>query len=237
MNQSDKKVKVLVVDDEYAITYNLEYALQKAGYEVFTALDGERGLELFRRERPEVAILDIVMPGINGLKLMEMVREESPGVLVILLSWKNLDADQQRGLEGGADRYLKKDTTPTVVVVNVNAMLRSRRECAPGDGEVCRYGNFTAHRAGYRLEVDGTPLQCTLYEFNLMLALIRKPLFIHSRESLLDAVYGEGTPTDRCIDQLVTRIRRKAKIAGVADPIRTVPTIGYQLGEAKRKGL
>jgi DNA-binding response OmpR family regulator len=223
-----------VADDEFAITRNLEYALAREGYAVSTALDGEHALELFRREKPAVAILDILMPGINGLKLMELLRRESPEILVILLTSMHLESDIRRGLDGGADRYLLKETTPMVVVSNVNAMLRSKQLCGGTEGDVCRYGKFAAHREGHRLEIDGTALPCTLYEFRLMLALIDKPLFTYSRDRLLDVVYGEESPTDRCIDQLVRRIRHKAKAAGLEDPVRTVPTIGYQLGEARR---
>lgn len=226
-------VKVLVVDDEFAITQNLEYALVKNGYAVFTALNGDDGLTLFQRERPSVVILDIKMPGINGLKLLDIFKKETPEVSVIMLTSMGLDCDIERGLDNGADRYLVKDTRPSVVVSNVKAMLRSRQKGLSRDAAVLVHGEYEAVMDGNRLYICKKPLSCTWYEFKLMCALIRHPHYAHKRDHLLDVVYGEEAPTDRSIDQLVKRIRQKAKRAGVLlNPIRTVPTIGYQLGES-----
>ncbi len=224
-----EKIKVLVVDDEYAITQNLEYALKKSEYAVFTALNGDDGLALFKQENPSVVILDIKMPGINGLKLLDIIKEDSPEVSVIMLTSMALNSDIERGLDNGADRYLVKDTTPAVVVSNVNAMLRSRGI----KGNVIRHGIYSAVLEDNRLEVDSIPIECTLQEFKMMCALIKRPQQIFKRSQLITAVYGSEARSDRSIDQHVKRIRQKVKDAGLqVDPIRTVPTIGYKLGSA-----
>jgi len=222
------KIKVLVVDDEYAITQNLRYALEKNEFAALTALNGNDGLELFRSEKPDVIILDIRMPGIDGLKLLEIFKREAPDISVIMLTSMGLDCDIERGLNKGADGYLVKDTSPGVVVANVKAMVRHKR--STGD-DVVQHGLFKAMLKGNRIEIDSRILECTYHEFKLMYALIKQPHYAFKRDDLLDVVYGEEAPTDRSIDQLVKRIRRKAKDQGVPfKPVRTVPTIGYQLG-------
>ena len=230
MNQ---KVKVLVVDDEYAITQNLHYALEKNGFAPLIALNGNDGLNLFRTERPEVVILDIKLPGINGLDLLEIFKRESPSTSVIMLTSMGLDCDKERGLNQGADGYLVKDTAPSVVVANVKAMIRHLRSRVAID-DVIQHGLFRVVLKGNRIEIASKILECTYHEFRLMSALIKQPHFVFKRDDLLDAVYGEEAPTDRSIDQLVKRIRRKTENLGISfNPIRTVPTIGYQLGEEK----
>jgi len=226
----NEKIKVLVVDDEYAVTQNLQYALEKNGYTALTALNGEEGLELFRQQRPAVVILDIKMPGINGLKLLEILKRDAPDVAVIMLTSMGLDCDIERGLNSGADRYLVKESSPGVVVANVRAMLRYNNS-APESTDVLQHGHYRAELKGNRIEIASRILECTWHEFRLMYALIKQPHYIHKRDDLLDAVYGVEAPTDRSIDQLVKRIRRKARESGVPfNPVKTVPTIGYQLG-------
>jgi len=226
----NEKIKVLVVDDEYAITQNLHYALEKNGFAPLTALNGDDGLDLFRKERPDVIILDIKLPGINGLNLLEIFKREVPRVSVIMLTSMGLDCDIERGLNKGADGYLVKDTSPGVVVANVKAMIRHKRSMGEID-DVLQHGVFKAVLKGNRIEIASKILECTYHEFRLMSALIKQPHYAFKRDDLLDVVYGEEAPTDRSIDQLVKRIRRKAKDLGVPfKPIRTVPTIGYQLG-------
>jgi len=222
------KIKVLVVDDDYGMTKNLRYSLKKNGFAASTALNGNDGLELFRREKPDLAILDIRMPGIDGLKLLEIFKREDPDISVIMLTSMKLDCDIEHGLHKGADGYLGKDTSPGVVVANVKAIVRLKRSTG---GDVVQHGLFKAMLKANRIEIDSKNLECTYHEFKLMYALIKQPHYAFKRDVLLDVVYGEEAPTDRSIDQLVKRIRRKAKDMGVPfKPVRTVPTIGYQLG-------
>lgn len=226
-----EKIKVLVVDDEYAITENLKYALQKNGFDPYTALNGNDGLTLFRKERPAVVILDIKMPGMNGLELLEIIKKEAPDVFVMMLTSMGLDCQIEQGLLNGADSYLVKDSSPGVVVANIVAMLRYKK-ISVGDADVLRYGQYTAELKGNRIEVASKDLSCTWFEFRLMYTLIKHPHYAHKRDDLLDAVYGEEAPADRSIDQLVKRIRKKAKEIGVPfNPVKTISTIGYQLGE------
>ena len=224
-------IKILVVDDEYVITENLKYALEKSGYIAYTATNGKDGLALFRQENPALVVLDVKMPGMNGLELLDVIKKDSPETLVIMLTTQGLDCQVEDAIYNGADDYLVKQTSPSVVVAKVTATLRIKNRCSSGDNDVISHGVYTAMLKGNRIAIDSTTLECTLHEFNLMCALIKHPHFVHKRDDLLDAVYGEETRSDRSIDQLVKRIRGKAKDAGVGfDPIHTVPTIGYQLG-------
>ena len=235
MQQTQQKIKVLVVDDEYAITQNLKYAFEKNGFIAYTALNGDDGLALFRKERPAVVILDIKMPGINGLDLLGIIKSEAPETAVILLTTMGLNCNIEHGYKSGADSYLVKDSSPGVVVANVNAILRYKNFGGGGGGDdVVQNGLFKATVEGHRIEIESKVFECTYKEFKLMYALIKHPNFVFTRNDLLDVVYIEEAPTDRNIDQIVKRIRRKVENMGVLfDPIKTVPTIGYKLGTAK----
>lgn len=224
-----ENIKVLVVDDEYAITQNLKYALEKSKYIVFTALNGDDGLTLFRQEKPLVVILDIKMPGLSGLELLDIIKKESPETLVIMLTTMGIECQVQEGFINGADNYLVKITSPDVVVSHVTAMLGMRGI----KRNVVRHGIYCVSLEDNRLEVDSVLIECTLQEFKMMCALIRWPNQNFDRDKLISVIYGNELRSHRSIDQHVKRIRQKVKDVGLdVNPIRTVPTVGYRLGSA-----
>jgi two-component system alkaline phosphatase synthesis response regulator PhoP len=219
---------ILVVDDEARIVKLVRDYLERAGLTVLSARDGETALALARRERPDLIILDLMLPGVDGLDVCRRLRQES-GVPIIMLTARVEEADRVVGLELGADDYVTKPFSPRELVARVRATLR-RAEGQVGPATVIRAGDVELDTAALAATVGGEPVDLTPTEFHLLAALARQPGRIFSREQLLEAVHGvafEGY--DRSIDSHVKNIRRKIE----PDPhrpryIQTVYGVGYR---------
>jgi len=219
---------ILVVDDEARIVKLVRDYLERAGLAVLTARDGETALAVARREQPDLIVLDLMLPGVDGLDVCRRLRQES-GVPIIMLTARVEEADRVVGLELGADDYVTKPFSPRELVARVRATLR-RAEGQVGPATVIRAGDVELDTAALAATVGGEPVDLTPTEFHLLAALARQPGRIFSREQLLEAVHGvafEGY--DRSIDSHVKNIRRKLE----PDPhrpryIQTVYGVGYR---------
>jgi DNA-binding response OmpR family regulator len=219
---------ILVVDDEARIAKLVRDYLERAGFGVLTARDGGMALTLARRERPDLIILDLMLPGVDGLDVCRRLRQES-GVPIIMLTARVEEADRVVGLELGADDYVTKPFSPRELVARVRATLR-RAEGQVGPATVIRAGDVELDTAALTATVADEPVDLTATEFHLLATLARQPGRIFSREQLLEAVHGvafEGY--DRSIDSHVKNIRRKIE----PDPrqpryIQTVYGVGYR---------
>ena len=222
---------ILVVDDEARIAKLVRDYLERAGFGVLAARDGETALMLARREQPDLIILDLMLPGVDGLDVCRRLRQES-GVPIIMLTARVEEADRVVGLELGADDYVTKPFSPRELVARVRATLR-RAQGQVGPATVLRAGDVELDTAALTVTVAGEPVDLTATEFHLLATLARQPGRIFSREQLLEAVHGvafEGY--DRSIDSHVKNIRRKIE----ADPhqpryIQTVYGVGYRFDE------
>ncbi len=222
---------ILVVDDEARIAKLVRDYLERAGFGVLTARDGETALMLARREHPDLIILDLMLPGVDGLDVCRRLRQES-GVPIIMLTARVEEADRVVGLELGADDYVTKPFSPRELVARVRATLR-RAQGEVGPATVIRAGDVELDTAALTATVAGEPVDLTPTEFHLLAVLVRQPGRIFSREQLLEAVHGvafEGY--DRSIDSHVKNIRRKIE----PDPhqpryIQTVYGVGYRFDE------
>jgi DNA-binding response OmpR family regulator len=222
---------ILVVDDEARIAKLVRDYLERAGFGVLTARDGEMALTLARREQPDLIILDLMLPGVDGLDVCRRLRQES-GVPIIMLTARVEEADRVVGLELGADDYVTKPFSPRELVARVRATLR-RAQGQVGPTAVIRAGDLELDTAALTATVAGEPVDLTPTEFYLLATLARQPGRIFSREQLLEAVHGvafEGY--DRSIDSHVKNIRRKIE----TDPhrpryIQTVYGVGYRFDE------
>lgn len=222
---------ILVVDDEARIVKLVRDYLERAGLNVLSARDGEMALALARREQPDLIILDLMLPGVDGLDVCRRLRQES-GVPIIMLTARVEEADRVVGLELGADDYVTKPFSPRELVARVRATLR-RAEGQVGPATVIRAADVELDTAALAATVGGEPVDLTPTEFHLLAALVRQPGRIFSREQLLEAVHGvafEGY--DRSIDSHVKNIRRKIE----PDPhrpryIQTVYGVGYRFDE------
>lgn len=220
---------ILVVDDERKIATVLKGYLEQAGFRVVTAYDGQMALTTFRHTRPDLVILDLMLPGIDGLDVCRTLRRES-AVPIIMLTARAEEADRLIGLELGADDYVVKPFSPREVVLRVRAILR-RVEGEVATSEVLQAGDITLDLAAHQAMVAGRSVELTPMEFELLAVLVRSPGRTFSRAQLLQQVQDsplEGF--DRTIDVHIRNIRAKIE----PDPknpryILTVYGVGYRL--------
>src|SRR6476469_6857176 len=226
---------ILVVDDEPKIADLARDYLEHAGFTVRTAADGEAALTAVRRDRPDLVVLDLGLPGLDGLDVTRAIRRDS-SLPVIMLTARDDELDKLLGLELGADDYLTKPFSPRELVTRVRAVLR--RVDAHADhaaDEVIRAGDLVLDVPRMRTELDGRTIELTPTEFTLLAALARQPGRIFTRSQLLDAVHGIAFESyERAIDTHIKNIRRKLE----PDPRRpahvlTVYGVGYRLADER----
>lgn len=219
---------ILVVDDEPKITRLTRDYLEKDGYRVITAGNGPDALSAARRDRPDVVILDLMLPGMNGWDVCRALRRESD-VPIIMLTARAEESDQVVGLELGADDYVTKPFSPRALTARVKAVLR-RTQGKLKPPAVIRAGGLEIDRGAYSVRLDGTELRLTPTEFKLLETLAQSPGQLLSREQLVEAVHGLVVDSnDRSIDSHIKNLRRKLE----RDPsrprfIETVYGVGYR---------
>jgi two-component system phosphate regulon response regulator PhoB len=229
--------RILVVDDEPEIVALVAYHLAKAGYRVSTASSGQDALELARRDRPALMVLDLMLPGMSGFDVLEQLRldEASRDVAVIMLTARREEPDRIRGLSLGADDYLTKPFSPAELVLRVAAILRRTGTVAPATGDALVIGSLHIDRAAMSVNVDGEVVDLTPTEFKLLLTLAERRGRVQGRGHLLETVW-EAAPDiqTRTVDMHVQRLRTKLGSAG--DLIETVRGFGYRLRSATPRG-
>jgi two-component system alkaline phosphatase synthesis response regulator PhoP len=230
--------RILVVDDDKAILKVVRAYLEQAGYAVLTAGDGETALHILRRERPDLAVLDLMLPPPDGLEITRRVRADKAlaALPIILLTARVEDTDKIVGLEMGADDYITKPFNGREVVARVNALLRrTRLDQMPGAPRVLTSDGLRLDLDQRTLLVDGLPVELTRTEFNLLQALLEQPGYTLTRDELLEKAMGyayEGM--GRALDTHVRNLRRKIEPNPDAPTyIQTVYGVGYRL-EGKR---
>jgi two-component system alkaline phosphatase synthesis response regulator PhoP len=223
---------VLVVDDEPEIVRILRDYLERAGFKVLTASDGEAAVAAARREKPDLVVLDLGLPSLDGLDVARALRRDGE-VPIIMLTARSEETDRVAGLELGADDYVAKPFSPREVVARVRAVLR-RVEATHSQGDVVRVGDAIELDVPRReTSVDGRRVELTATEFQLLLHLARQPGRVFTRAQLLDAVHGVAVESyERAIDAHVKNIRRKIE----QDPhaprrLQTVFGVGYRLAD------
>lgn len=218
---------VLVVDDEPSIRNVVRAYLEQAGFRVMTAEDGAQALELARRERPDLVVLDLMLPGIDGMEVAARLRAESD-LFILMLTARAEEADRVAGLRIGADDYMVKPFSPRELAARVEAILRRRRAAPPPDTRL-RFQHVIVDPEGREALVHGTPLELTPTEFDLLLALARNAGRALSRNQLIDLVWGSDFfGTDRVVDVYVGQVRRKLEAASGETLIRTARGFGYK---------
>jgi two-component system phosphate regulon response regulator PhoB len=229
--------RILVVDDEPDITALVAYHLAKAGYRVSTAANGPDALRAAREERPDIVILDVMLPSVSGYDVLAEMRrrEETRDVGVILLTARREEADRIRGLTLGADDYLTKPFSPAELALRVNALLRRLGAPAVSSGSTLMAGPINIDRSAHRVTVDGKELDLTATEYKLLLTLVERRGRVQSRPQLLETVW-EAQPDiqTRTVDMHVQRLR--AKLGDSGDLIETVRGFGYRFRSNERGG-
>jgi two-component system alkaline phosphatase synthesis response regulator PhoP len=222
--------KILVIDDEPSITNLVDAYLKKEGYEVYTAADGNAGLKAARAFKPDLIILDVMLPGIDGIELLSRLRRESD-VYVIMLTARTEETDKVVGLTVGADDYVTKPFSPRELVARVKAALRRiKTGSAPSEaGGVLAFRHVRIDLGARQVTVDDSPIELTASEFDLLHALAENRGRVLSREQLLEKVWGgEYFGEMRVVDVHLGHVRQKL---GNPDLIATVRGVGYRFDD------
>jgi two-component system phosphate regulon response regulator PhoB len=222
------KGTVLIIDDERDLLELVGANLSREGFEVLTAPDGAAGLELARRKAPNLIILDLMMPGMDGLEVCQQIRRMNGTrmIPIIILTAKAAEADRVVGLELGADDYVTKPFSPRELVARVKAQIR--RASAARDSSELRVGELTIDASRHRATVGGESVSLTAAEFRILHLLMSRAGAVLSRQDIISHVLGpHAVVTDRIVDVHMTAIRKKLGSAG--DRIETIRSFGYKL--------
>ncbi len=227
------KPTVLVAEDEGALMTLLRYNLEREGYRVLEAQDGEEALLVAAEEKPDLVLLDWMLPQLSGIEVCRRLRgrQETRNVPIIMLTARGEESDRIRGLDTGADDYMTKPFAMTELLARLRAVLRRIRPSLAED--VITVGDIEMDRGAHRVRRAGVEVHLGPTEYKLLDHLIQHPGRVFSREQLLDAVWGSDVYVEaRTVDVHVGRLRKALNIEGVSDPIRTVRSAGYSLDES-----
>ncbi len=220
--------KILVVDDELDLVKLVQYNLEKDGYQAMSAANGEDALVVARKERPELVLLDLMLPGMDGLEVCKKLKADpdTAGIAIIMVTAKGEEADITAGLKLGADDYVTKPFSPKELVARVQAVLRRTRAFS-SPKEYIEIDGLTIDVSKHEVAVKGETVPLTLTEFRLLHRLASRPGRVFARDQLIDAVSGQDTAvTDRTIDVHIASLRKKLK--PFASSIVTIRGIGYK---------
>jgi two-component system phosphate regulon response regulator PhoB len=226
------KPRILVVEDETALVEILRYNLEKEGFDVAAAGDGEEALAAIAEHAPDLIILDWMLPLVSGLEICRQLRRkaETRDLPIIMLTARGEESDRVRGLEVGADDYVSKPFSPSELVARVRAVLRRARPATTED--LLTYAGVVMDLSSHRVLRNGRPVHLGPTEFRLLRFLMERPGRVYSREQLLDAVWGRDIYVEaRTVDVHIRRLRKALNGPEDIDIIRTVRSAGYALDE------
>ena len=220
---------VLIVDDEADIVELVRFHLEKEGLQCLDAADGETALRLAREQKPDLLILDLMLPGVDGLEICRMLRKESSTahIAIIMLTAKAEEVDRIVGLEMGADDYIVKPFSPRELVARVKAVLRRGRE--PSESKIKKVGGLEVDEAKHQVRVSGQFIELTVKEFDLLCALMTAKGRVLNRDQILESVWGYSNAVEiesRTVDVHVRRLREK--LGQECKRIVTVKGVGYR---------
>jgi two-component system, OmpR family, phosphate regulon response regulator PhoB len=228
---------ILVVEDEHDISEVLTFNLRQAGYDVLTAARGREGLRLAREQRPDLVLLDLMLPDLPGTDICRQLKEDSATrrIPVVMVTARNEEIDRVVGFELGADDYITKPFSVRELVLRVRAILRRNEGVAPSAGTV-EFGELRLDREAHRVWVQDDEVELTALEFKLLVTLYDRRNRVQSRNSLLDTVWGmDSRISTRTVDAHVKRLREK--LGAARDYIETVRGVGYRFAEAPEANL
>lgn len=226
------KEKILIIEDEGDILELIQFNLTKEGYQVFTAGSGEAGVDLARRHLPSLVLLDLMLPGMDGLEVCRLLKgdERTASIPVVMLTAKGEESDVVTGLEVGADDYIPKPFSPKVVIARIRNVLRRRSREVPEDGSPIKAHEIVIHPGRHEVLIKGKRVDLTFTEFRVLQFLARRPGWVYTRPQIVDAVRGEDYPvTERSVDVQIVGLRRKLGPQGKY--IETVRGVGYRFKE------
>ncbi|OGR12663.1 MAG: DNA-binding response regulator [Desulfobacterales bacterium RIFOXYA12_FULL_46_15] len=227
------KETILIVDDEEDIIELIKYNLKNEGYLILTAETGEQAIKTAKQSRPDLIVLDLMLPGMDGLEVTRYLRsnEETRDLPIVMLTAKGEESDIITGLEIGANDYISKPFSPRVLVARIRAILRRRRkESGSVSEKIKQEGDLIIDRTRHIVTLEGNPLDLTLSEFDLLSFLADKKGWVFTRGQIVDAIRGENyAVTERSIDVVIVGLRKKLR--HYAEVIETVRGVGYRFKE------
>ena len=226
------RLQILVVDDEPDILELIGYNLARHNFDMTGVGSGEEALVWVRKSLPDLAVLDLMLPGIDGLEVCRRLKNDNrtAAIPVIILSAKGEEADVVIGLELGADDYLTKPFSPRVLVARIKAVLRRQQGDSGAAETVIRHHDLRIHAGHHEVLVAGAPVQLTLTEFRILYQLARRPGWVFTRHQILEAAQGDdASVTARAVDVHMVALRRKLGSSG--DLLETIRGVGYRLRE------
>ena len=221
------KAKILVLDDEPDILEIVGYNLRNEGYEVKTALSGKEGIAIAKKFLPDLILLDVMMPGMDGMETCDIIRKDSQlkDTIIAFLTARGEDYSQVAGFEAGADDYITKPVKPKVLVSRLKALLRRRPASEKSEQQLIRYGDLVIDTEQYHVELSGVIIVLPRKEFELLSLLASKPGKVFSRERIMDRIWGDSVVVGgRTIDVHIRKIREKIG----EERIRTIKGVGYK---------
>lgn len=223
--------RILVVEDEEDIRELIHFNLFKEKFDVVTARDGEEALEAYKKENPDLVLLDLMLPKLDGISVCKQLRENknSYNVPIIMLTAKGGEEDVIRGLESGADDYITKPFSPKILIARVKAALRRNETQSEDDQSINAFG-ITIDPTKRKTIIDGEELVLTYTEFQILYLMAQKPGQVFTRSQIVDSVRGTNHAiTDRSVDVQIVGLRKKLKDLG--NLIETVRGVGYRFKE------
>ncbi len=221
---------VLVVEDEEDILELVRYHLEKEGYQVITAATGEEAVKTARKQLPDLVLLDLMLPGLDGLDVCRIIKNDptTTHVPIVMLTARGEEADIVAGLELGADDYITKPFSPRVMMARVKAVLRRKGSLVPAEDTTLRVGDLVIHPGRHEVLVKGKSVALWHTEFRLLQLLARRPGWVFTRGQIIDALHGDDYPvTDRSVDVQVAGLRKK--LGPCSHYVETVRGVGYRL--------
>ena len=227
------KETILIVDDEEDIIELIKYNLKNEGYNILTAITGEEAIKISKQARPDLMVLDLMLPGIDGLEVTRYLRNngETKDMPIVMLTAKGEESDVVTGLELGANDYISKPFSPRELTARIRAILRRRQQkVIESKTRVKQEGEMIIDRAKHVVTIEGEIIDLTLSEFELLSFLADKKGWVFTRGQIVDAIHGENyAVTERSIDVIIVGLRKKLK--HYASLIETVRGVGYRFKE------
>jgi two-component system alkaline phosphatase synthesis response regulator PhoP len=227
------KERILIVEDEQDILELVRYNLARENYQVFCASSGEEALRIVASETLNLIVLDLMLPGIDGLEVARRLKNNSrtQHIFIVMLTAKGSEADIVTGLELGADDYITKPFSPRVLLARIKAVIRRSKDEKTEGTAVIQIHNLIIHPGRREVIVDEAPVTLTYTEFQVLYYLVRRPGWVFTRTQIVDAVRGDDYPvTDRSVDVQIVGLRKKLGSAGPY--IETVRGVGYRFKES-----
>lgn len=227
-----QKESVLIVDDEEDIQDLLEFNLTASGFRVLRALTGEEGLAVAQSKNPDLVLLDLMLPGIQGIDICRILKNDirTKHIPIVMITAKGEEGDVVKGLEIGADDYVTKPFSPSVLIARVKGVMRRMRRGPTETNATIRFENVLINPGKREVFVESAKVDLTNTEFKVLHLFARQPGWVFTRDQIVQAVHGDGYPvTDRSVDVQIVGLRKKLNEAG--NLIETVRGVGYRFKE------